>query len=195
MAVDNLKNTAQAAGDAEMSVAMKLADMIKPADTAMDLLKSKYTDYVELISVQRQVTLDTSPAVDSIQAIITKTTEALGYIRQLGRYNTSSSGVMSGLGPPAEVAPSVPSESMPVLAGGTPYVRKGGYAWVDPGEGVLTAGQNKAYSGGSGGKQVTISPNITMHVNGVTDPNELARQVLKPLNQLMREYNHLIGGN
>jgi hypothetical protein len=194
-ALAGVRDAAKSAGDAEMSTAMKLAEMIKPVDTAMDLLKTKFTDYVDLISVQRQVTLDTNPAVDSIQAIITKTTEALGYIQQLNRYNTSSTSVMSGLAPSVPIATVAPAENAPVLAGGTPYVRKGGYAWVDPGERVMTADQNKSYGGGSGGKQVTINPTITMNVNGVTDPNELARQVLKPLNQLLREYNHLIGGN
>ncbi len=192
-ALAGVRDAAKSAGDAEMSVAMQLADMIKPVDTAMDLLKSKFTDYVDMISVQRQVTLDTSPAIDSIQAIITKTTEALGYIQQLGRYNTSSTSAMSRLAPSAPAADVAPPD-FPVTAVGTPYVRRSGLAWIDQGERVMTADQNKSYSGGSGGKTLSFSFG-DIHVHGTNDPGEIARKIMKPLISELREYNHLIGGN
>ncbi len=192
--IAGVKDATQTLGDSSMTTAMKFIDIIKPIDQAMDLLKSRVTDYIDMISIQRQVTLDTSPAVDSLQALITKTTEALGYIQQLDRYNTFSTSAMSGLAPSAPAAEVAPPENVPVMAGGTPYVRKAGYAWVDPGERVMTADQNRAYSGG--GKQSSVSfGDIKISIQGVNDVEEIARKIAIPLQKRFRELNHLLGGN
>jgi hypothetical protein len=61
---------------------------------------------------------------------------------------------------------------VPALAGGTPLVRKAGIAWVDQGERVLTADQNKAYSGA--GAPITIGA-INNNIYGITDPAGFSR--------------------